>query len=268
MTLARWTREPLVHFLLGGALLFAFFLWQGQPADPASRSISVTREDRAVLALQWEQTMQRPPTDAELDGMVKAYVHEEILYREALRLGLEQDDPVVRKRLANKMDYLASSMVETAPVSAATLQAWYTSHPQRFADDVRYSFDQRYFQQRSAAERALKQIEAGGAVPAGEPISLPPRFTATSRREVSARMGSAFTSTLDGLAEGTGWSGPVASGFGWHLVKLGKRTTSKVPPFAAIREQVEADWRASTEDARRASAYALLRSSYTVHVAR
>ena len=94
----------------GSALLFLFFGWAGEPADPASRSITVTREDRAALALQWERTMQRPPTDAELDTLVENFLREEVLYREAIRLGLDRDDPVVRKRLANKMDYLAASM--------------------------------------------------------------------------------------------------------------------------------------------------------------
>ena len=89
--LKSWLREPLVHFLIGGLFLWLFLAWQGEEADPASRTISITQEDRARMALQWQRMMQRPPTDAELDGLTQSWLREEILYREALRLGLDRE---------------------------------------------------------------------------------------------------------------------------------------------------------------------------------
>lgn len=261
MTLPAFTREPIVHFLAAAMALFLFFGWVGEPADPASRTIIVTREDRAVMALQWERTMQRPPTDAELGTMVDAFLREEVLYREAVRLGLDRDDPVVRKRLANKMDYLAASMAETVVVTDATLENWLAKHPERFAENVRYSFDQLYFTERAAAEAAL----AGGRV-TGEEISVPAGFDSASRTEVEGRLGQTFTGALDNLEPSESWTGPLASGFGWHLVRLRGRKTSPVPQLEDIRDQVEADWRSSTEAQRRKDAYELLRSAYRVSV--
>jgi len=261
MTLPAWTREPTVHFLAAATALFLYFGWLGEPADPASRAITVTREDRAALALQWERTMQRPPTDAELDIMVETFLREEVLYREAIRLGLDRDDPVVRKRLSNKMDYLAASMAETAAVSNATLAAWLAAHPERFPPDARYSFDQLFFAERAAAEAALA---AGSTI--GEEISLPATFENADRKRIEGRLGQAFTAALDDLEPSQTWAGPVASGFGWHLVRLRGRVVGAPPALTDIREQVEADWRSGTEAQRRKDAYQLLRSAYQVSV--
>jgi hypothetical protein len=261
MTLSAWTREPIVHFLAAATALFLFFGWVGEPADPASRTITITREDRAALALQWERTMQRPPTDAELDSMVETFLREEVLYREAIRLGLDREDPVVRKRLSNKMDYLAASMAETAAVSDATLADWLAKHPERFSPDVRYSFDQLYFTERAVAEAAL----ASGQT-AGEDISLPAAFDNAARTEVEGRLGQTFTAALDNLAPAESWTGPIASGFGWHLVHLRARKVGTPPKLSDIPDQVEADWRSSTEAQRRKDAYEVLRSAYQVSV--
>lgn len=163
MKLAGWTREPLAHFLAAGAALFALFAWMGEDVDPASRTITVTQEDRARLALQWERTFARPPTDGELDALTEQFVREEVLYREALRLGLDRDDAVVRKRMATKMDFLATSAAETAQPDDAVLQKWLEDHPTRFASDARFTFDQLYFAERPAAEAALKRLAAGAS---------------------------------------------------------------------------------------------------------
>ncbi len=263
MSLPSWTREPLVHFLGLGAVIWAVLAWQGEPVDPASRAIAVTAEDRARLALQWERTLRRAPTDAELDALTEQFIREEVLYREAMRLGLDQDDAVLRKRLAGKMDYLAASMAETASASDAALQDWLNQHPERFASDVRYTFDQRWFAEREAALAAMN-----GADPAGEVISLPPSLTDASGREVEQRFGAAFRKSLDGAKLGEAWTGPVASGFGWHLIRVRARQTSEVPPLSAIRDAVEADWRTQTSAARKEEAYRLLRESYRITVAR
>lgn len=264
--LPRWVREPMVHFLAAGAALFALFAWQGEPADPASRTIDVSREDRARLALQYERTMQRPPTDAELAVLTEQFVREEVLYREALRLGLDRDDAVVRKRMANKMDFLAQSMAETAEPSDAELEEWRAEHLERFADDARLSFDQRFFASRVAAEAALRRLQAGEEV-AGEPISLPATVGGIERARAVDRFGEAFVAELDAIEPGSGWRGPVASGFGWHAVRVVSREPGTTPPLAEIREQVENDWRAATMAQRRDEAYRLLRDAYDVSIA-
>jgi hypothetical protein len=269
MTLPRWTREPLVHFLAAGAAIFLLLAWRGEEADPASRTITVTREDRARLALQWERSTGRIPTDAELDALTERHVREEVLYREALRLGLDRDDAVLRKRLANKMDYLAESMAETAPVSDATLATWLKRHPERFAPEVRYGFDQLWFETPEEADAALARLEdeADWAAVGGR-ISLPPSVRGETRALLESRYGRQFVHGLDGLAVNGVWRGPVPSGFGWHLVRLTAREVGETPPLAEVREAVETDWRAETKARRKDDAYRLLLASYQVDIAR
>lgn len=262
-----WTGEPLVHFLVAGAVIFALFAWRGEEADPASRTISVDREQQAQIALGFERMMQRPPTDAELDSQIERFVRDEVLYREALRLGLDRDDAVVRRRLAQKMDMLASAQAETAQPSGAVLRAWHRAHPERFADETRYSFDQLWFASEGAARAAYARLAgAKDWQQLGQPISLPLSLTGEKRGEVSARFGEQFLTAIDRLEAGEQWQGPVQSGFGWHLVRLRAREAGRQRPFAEVAKQVENDWRTSTIAERREEGYRLLRDAYRVEI--
>ena len=269
MNLPDWTREPLVHFLVAGALIFALFSLQGEEIDPASRTIDIDRETQAQIALGFERLMSRPPTDAELDAQIERYVREEVLYREALRLGLDADDAIVRRRLAQKMDMLASARAETEQPSEATLQEWLEQHPERFASDTRYSLDQLWFAEETAARSV--QGSLSGATDwqsSGERISLPSSLENEPRRELLDQFGAQFVSAIDGLELGDAWQGPVTSGLGWHLVRLRDRSASSIPALSDIREDVENDWRSRTIDRRRDEAYQLLREAYTVSIER
>ncbi|WP_284126449.1 peptidylprolyl isomerase [Parerythrobacter aestuarii] len=260
-------REPLVHFLLGGLLIFAFFAWKGEPADPASRVIDVDRATQAQIALTFERTMQRPPTDQELDGLIGQYVREEVLYREALRLGLDTDDPVVRRRLAKKMDFLAASSAEAVEPGEAVLADWYRANAARYAGDTRLSFDQVYFASRPEARIVLPKLRDDWRA-AGEPASLPASMEGRELRAVAAQFGDAFARELAAMAADGEWRGPVASGVGWHFVRLRTLTPGTIPPLEQVRSRVVEDWREETAKAREEEAFGLLRDAYTVKIAR
>ena len=263
----RLLRDPLAHFLLGGAILWLVIAWRGEEADPASRAIAVSRARQAALALNYEQLMGRPPTDRELAGLVAGDVHEEVLYREALRLGLDQDDPVIRRRLAKKMDELASAEAESAEPSESELRRWLADHPARFADDITVSFAQSAYPTEQAALAALTALRAGGSA-SGEALDLPATVTAMPAREVRERFGAQFADGLAQLEAGAGWQGPLPSGLGWHVVHLDNRHIGTVPRFEAIRARVLEDWRGATMAARREAAYRVLRDGYRVSIAR
>ncbi len=270
----RWARDPLVHFLLFGGALFAFFAWRGDSLPPDSRTISVSREVQAGLSLQFERSLQRAPTDAELQGLIDRWVRDEVLYREALRLGLDQDDAVVRRRLAKKMDGLAGAQAEIAEPSDAVLKDWLKANSSQFETGTRYSFDQLYFSSESAAKAALQALgkrpaEADEArAPAlGEAIALPASVSGRRQSDVESQFGQQFLSGMRSLSVSQNWQGPLVSGFGWHLVKLREAKGGRLPPFAEIRSRVEAEWRNDTIAERRGQAYDLLRGEYTVEVA-
>jgi hypothetical protein len=265
----RWLREPLVHFLAAGLAIFAVLSWRVQPDDPASRVIELSREDQARLSVNFAEVMGRPPTQRELDALTQRWVREEVLYREALRLGLEEGDAVVRKRLAQKMDVIAASAADAEKPGDATLMQWLRSHPDRFAQDMQLTFDQLYFTARSRAVVAKTLLEGGADwTKVGDPISLPAHFNAAGRKTVSDEMGPEFAAALEDLEPAKEWRGPIESALGWHLVRLSAKEPGVLPPLSAIRARVEDDWRAETGRARQDAAYRTLREAYTVRIAK
>ena len=260
-------REPLVHFLLGGALIFAFFAWQGEEADPASRVIEVDEEVQAQLALTFERTMQRPPIDAELDLLIERHVREEVLYREALRLGLDAGDPVVRRRLAKKMDFIAASSAQASEPGDAELAGWFAANAARYAADTTLTFDQVYFAEQPDAAAARKQLAQDWQA-AGDPVSLPASVEARPLASVAAQFGQAFADRVAAMAPGNGWEGPIQSGVGWHFLRLREVDPGEIPSLDSLRERVIEDWRLETSAAREEDAYRLLREAYEVRVAR
>jgi hypothetical protein len=267
MNWRRWAKEPLFHFLLGGLAIYAVFAWMGDPPDPASRSIRVSQEDQAQLALGFEQMMDRPPTQAELDQLIDRWVHDEVLYREALRLGLDQNDPVIRRRLAQKMDIIAASAADAEQPSDAVLQKWLEAHPDRFTPDTALYFDQLYFGEEAGARAALARLKAGADWRIlGEPVSLPRSLDAALATAVAEQFGDTFARALETFRPGDAWHGPIESPLGWHLVRLRDRKVGALPPLAKVRERVVEDWRAQTERQREDAGFKLLRDAYSVKI--
>lgn len=261
MDLPTWTREPLVHFLGLGALVYVALTWGGDPVDPASRVIDVGPQEQAQISLNFERIMGRAPTDAELDAAIEKYVRDEVLYREALRLGLDQGDAVVRQRMVSKMDMSATAAAETAEPDDATLRAFYDENAERYAGAVRVSFEQAFFADLDTARAA------NGSTVGGEAISLPRTVEDERMREITVVFGEGFARGLDELGPGDEWQGPLPSGFGWHLVRLTERTTDPAD-FESVRERVENDWRSAEIATREAQAFDILRSAYRIEIDR
>lgn len=267
-------KEPLVHFLVAGLALFLFFAWRGEPVDPESRTIVISEDQVERLALRWAETWRRPPNEAEIDGMIRDHVKEEVYYREGLRLGLDQDDPIIRRRIRSKMEFLANAQLENAVPGDAVLQAMLDRNPAAYAAETRYSFDQIYV---AAQDEGAARMRAGQLLQAlkrgedpqklGDAISLPRSVEATERSRISADFGEGFAAALASLKTGS-WSGPVASGFGLHLVRVRAIESSGKPKLADVRQAVENDWRTQSMREREAKAYQTLLDGYSIRIAR
>ena len=253
-------REPLVHFAILGALIFALF-GNATSADERRIVIDAARVER--IAGQYAQNFRRAPSAAELDALIRDDVKEEVYYREALRLGLDRDDEVVRRRMRVKMETFGDTAEDIAAPDDATLQRWLAAHPQRFAGEATYAFDQRYLGTDAAgALAALSELRAGRDF-AGAAIPLPARFEAIGAGEAAGLFGDEFAAALDRLPPGK-WSGPVGSGLGQHLVRVRERHPAAPPSLAAIRQRVENDWRAAMARDRTERAYRALLKRYDV----
>lgn len=267
-TLRRWLREPLAHFLLAGLAVFAFSAWRGEAVDPAGRAIEIDERQVAVLAERFVQTWQRAPSAGELDGLIRDHIKEEVYYREALRLGLEADDAIIRRRLRAKMEYLAAAQAENVAADDATLQRYLDANVARYADGAKFSFDQIYLGEGGDAAALRAKLARGEDWQAiGAPISLPRSVADADRGQIAREFGEGFAGALAGVKPGA-WVGPVASGFGQHLVRVRAVTAGKPPALSQVRQRVENDWRAETAKVREAKAYQALLDGYTITIAK
>jgi hypothetical protein len=248
-------REPLVHFLVLGAAIFALFAgFGGGPAGPSGpvpvpaaagpALLEVTPAEARALARQFAATWRRPPRLDEMDALIDNYIREEVLVREAQALTLDEGDAVVRQRLAQKMQFLMESAAVAAEPTEAELQAHLAAHAEVFARPARIAFEQIPFADADAAAAALAALR-DGADPSlqGGPSLLPGRWPASPRSVVDGSFGGGFFDALAALPRGV-WAGPVDSGYGPHLVRVTAFTPRSVPTLDAVRDAVTADWRA------------------------
>lgn len=270
----RWSREPLVHFLIAGAALFVLMGWRGDAIDPGERTIRVNVADVERMAARFADTWQRQPTADEIDAMIREEIKDEVYAREAVRLGLAEGDPVIRRRLRTKMEYLARAEVDSVAPTDATLTAWIAKNPARYAEGATFDFDQIYVDATDAgrgraAMRAAQAVLAGGGDwrTLGAPIALPQSMEGADAAAIDRAFGEGFAAALAKAKPGV-WAGPVASGFGLHLIRVRKVVPGAVPRLDAVRQRVENDWRAETATAREARAYQILLDGYDVEIVR
>ncbi len=292
MTLSRLLREPLVHFLLIGAVLFGAYrylepagsavpaLQQTQAATSAapsaltpSREIVFTFDQLTRLATVFEAQWGREPTPRELDRLVEAEVKEEILYREGLALGLDKDDEIVRRRMAQKMQFLAEDVAASHRPSDAELKAWFDQNAKLFEEHARLSFRHLYFSPdrrgtdaEADAEKALAELKGerqdvkfAGA----DPFMFQDFYRDKTAEYLDKEFGPPFTAAVEKLPAGS-WQGPIQSGFGWHLVFVDTVIPARAPAFEEIEPDVKQAWLADQKEKAVRKAYEDMRAKYTV----
>lgn len=251
--LSEFFREPLVQFLAIGA---SFFLWWhliGDRVTPQTGRIAITSGQVERLAQQWTKTHLRPPTAQELADLVDAEIDEEILYREAVALGLDRDDIVIRRRLAVKMDFLTEDAAATTTPSDQELEEFLAEHPDKFNVELLTSFAQVFVNRSQRGESSMAHAEhllsllrdkaSSDWRSLGDPLPLPSEYEAVAENEIARRFGRDFPRRLAALPVGS-WSGPVESSYGLHLVLVQKRMAARIPPLTEVRDEVLREWRA------------------------
>ncbi len=274
-TAARLMREPLLHFLLGGTILFGLYAWLDPDTEPRAEHIVVTKNQIALLTTTFERTWLRPPTGDELTGLIDDFVTEEVLYREALKLGLDRNDLVVRRRMRQKMEFLQQDLGDVPEPTQAELARFLDENPDAFREPERWSFRHLFVDRERAGARAqdralalLDRVRSEPQAPAnelGDPTLLPRELEAATRSQIGLRFGEDFARALVSLPEGT-WIGPVDSEFGLHLVLVTERRPSRSPDLGEIREQVAREWTAKRRREASARFQRLLREPYEIEI--
>jgi hypothetical protein len=246
-------REPLLHFLVAGAIVFAGYAWitRGQPRTSDVEPVRIGDGEVRWLIETWSNQRLRTPTPDELRGMVADLVNEELLAREARALGLDEDDTVVRRRLAQKLTFLIEDTSRLADPTEDDLRAFYEANAAQFQRPARVSFTQVYFNPDKRddavtdATSALAQLEgAGGSVrieELGDRLLVDGDFNDVDEQSVSNLLGPDFAEAVFALTSGK-WSGPIRSGFGLHLVSLTGKRAATLPPLEEVRAEVQAAW--------------------------
>ncbi len=241
-------KEPLFHFLLIGIALFVLYAIVNQePADESSQQVTVSEGRITQLANIFAKTWQRPPTRKELQGLIDDFVLEEIYYRQAMALGINHNDTVVRRRLRQKLEFMTDEMTALLRPTDADLNQYLTEHPDSFRLPAVYTFEQIWFNPEKHEDpetymREQLEILLAGDGPVGDPSLLQSTFELVPRQNVDAQFGMGFSVKLDQLEPGQ-WQGPLASGLGLHLVRIESRTEDRVPDLEQIRSVVEREWR-------------------------
>jgi hypothetical protein len=270
-----WMKEPLVHFLVLGALVFALYSYIG-PDAPADDEIVVSRGQQEHLVTAFTRTWQRPPTQAEFTGIVDDWIREEIAYREGQRLGLDSNDTIIRRRLRQKLEVLADEIVSMAEPGEEMLQEYlednienYTLEPVYTLRQVFFNVDERGAAADQDAEQALLLLETDSVLTnpenLGDRLSLAHRQVRKTESELAALFGRDFAGNLVDLEVGK-WQGPVLSGYGLHLVLV----EEFVPGRPLTLEEAERDVRRDWDNQQRVKAidtlYEEFRKDYTITI--
>jgi len=264
--------EPLLHFLVIGIALFAGYRWMA-PADSGGRRIVITQGVVDDLVTQHVAAKGREPSPTELNNLIESYVRDEILYREGVRLGLERDDIVVKRRVRQKIEIMAEEDASTRTPTDTELSAYLAANPARFVQPAILTFEQVFIGESTSGPEVVRAVAVTrealrkGAAPEelGKPTLLPHRMTRTPADLVARDFGASFAAALETAQIGE-WVGPIDSSFGAHYVRVSERTPAAAPQLAAVRDHVVREWENERRQRARNDAYLEMRGEYQVSI--
>jgi len=274
--LRKLIREPLFHFVLLGAVIFLLAGRVRSGSVGCGDKIVVTESQIESMVVGFSRTWMRPPSQEELQGLVNDYVREEVLYREAKAMGLDQDDIIVRRRMRQKFEFLAEDQAaRTGPPTDQELESYLRQHADKYSEEPSFSFDHIFFRREmrgasadAEANALLARLSGKGTIDIaklGDAFLLPSRFEKTSADETARLFGEKFAEDLAKAPLGT-WAGPIESSYGIHLVRVNARIPEVAPPLANVRGSVLRDLLSDRRKQELDTQYEKLRARYTVVV--
>jgi hypothetical protein len=258
--LVRVLKEPLFHFVLIGAVIYGVYSIAGAEDEAADeRTITITAGEIKWMSDNWTSRWNRPPTREELDGLLRAYVQEQVLAKEAVAMGLDKGDTVIRRRLAQKLEFLTKDLLTPTDPDPQELAEWFDANQDRYRDPVLYTMTHIYLDPDSRDVQALEEAEiirdelnAIDGLPEnlndyGDPFMLQSYYPEHTEAELAKAFGSGFVETVKELEPGR-WQAPVLSGYGVHVVLVSDRRLPEDPVFVDLEDRVRLDWAEETRD--------------------
>jgi peptidyl-prolyl cis-trans isomerase C len=277
-SLIRVLKEPLFHFVLIGAAIYGAYAVVGTGDEAADeRAVTITAGEVKWMTDNWTSRWNRPPTREELDGVLRAYIKEQVLAKEAVAMGLDEGDTIIQRRLAQKLEFLSKDLLTPTDPDPQVLAEWFELNKDRYRDPVLYTMTHIYLDPDSRDVQALEEAEAIRdelneleGVPAdlneyGDPFMLQSYYPEHTEVELAKSFGSGFVEAVKELEPGR-WHAPVLSGYGVHVVLLSERRLPEEPVFAEVEDRVRQDWTDETRDELNEQFIANLLDRYEVNV--
>ena len=277
MKIAKLAKEPLIHFLALGALIFVLHLIvTDSGASQQDNRIVISDSEVEWLQGAWSKKWRRMPTERELKNLIESYVREEILYREALAMGLDDNDTIIRRRLATKLEFLAKDLGQMIKPTEKDLKEFFETNKERYQEPPRISFSHVYFnldrraKADSDARLVLASFQESEPSPddtwqKGDRFMLQYDYPQKSHTEIMQLFGESFADTIFNMATG-GWQGPVMSGYGLHLVRIIQRVEGRVPDLSEVRQKVYDDFLDQRRKQSYEAYYQNLRKKYEIEI--
>ncbi len=264
-------KEPLFHFVLIGIGLFALYGWVSDRSDN-QETIYFDDYDMNNIIASWEMQWKRLPTDEELKSLVEQNIRQEVFYQEALKMNLDHNDEIIKRRLAQKMNFLSNDLATLKEPTEDELRKYYEDNLEKYMLSPIYSFYQISFRSDSRnnpqadAKKYLENLDDKDPEKLknqGDNLPFPYYFELTDKNELDRQMGMDFARSLEGLDTGL-WTGPVRSGFGWHLVYLTEKVPTRAPEFETIIKELKRDFEYENQRRINDQVYHELRRSYEI----
>ncbi len=270
-------REPLLHFLLIGAALFLFYNLQNEGRIDNER-IVISKSQINHLATLWKKKRQRSPTQVELENMIQQQIREEVMVREALAMGLDKNDSIIRRRLAQKIEFITSDLATLAEPTDTELANYLKTHSDEFTLPALIDFVQIYInpekhetniqEYTNNLMNELSQTSANSDITTlGDSLMLDQQYEQATEHDISRLFGKEFANKLFTLPVGN-WQGPIQSGYGAHLVHISNKTENQQLELNAVREEVFTEWQAQQRRDMDKVFYESLRQRYEIAIER
>ena len=267
-------REPLLHFVVIAAALFFLYDWRHQATMPtAAHEIVLTEDDLAQMTLPMMAQGYAPPSPEQMDALIQTKVREEVMYREALAMGLDHEDTIIKRRLVQKMDFLAEDLSALREPTENELRDWLAAHPGDFAFPARISLHHFFFSFDEHGADTERMARAAYAGVEGQPAEynevsadifmFQDTYVDKTFAQLAAVFGTPFAATAFNLQPGI-WSAPVESGYGWHLVFVDVLTPERLPEYEEVSAEVRMQWLAKQRSEFKQAAYDAMRAKYKV----
>lgn len=264
--LRAFSRDRLVWFVGFGLLLFLFD-WAAQRDD--GRTIYIDLPLVQKLVAQWEGQTKRRPNAQELDSLIEGYIREEILVREAQRMGLDDNDVIIRRRLAQKVEFFMSENDPPALPDEAVLRQWFNDNRAAYDTPEKLSWQHIFAASEDEAKRLLVQVVNSDKNwrSLGQPFILSREYGRQAMPKMSQIMGTRFAEAVFAKQEKRGWFGPVRSAYGWHVVKISQTHAAEAARFDMLADKIAADWQSEQTRLAQLRAWQELRSDYVIELA-